>query len=302
MSDFTLRQVEYFLACIDAGSLTRAAAQCHVSQTAISLALTHLEKALGTPLLVRQKSKGIRLTPAGTALEARCRLLLKQAEELHETASDIAGVLAGTLSLAVSAPLSPQYLPRILEHFSRRYPELRIEFVEGSSRAMQELVQRGEADCALIFTAHLDPGLDGVHLRTLRPEALVAAGHPFARRRSVSLREMSRETLILLDQPPIIDALRDLFRGAGLSPDIRWTSQNPETVRAIVGRGLAVSIVAAKPHSLLTVEGDEIRFVPFSDDLPANGLTLATPAGRGHSRKVRALAELLGTDEAARVH
>ena len=73
---FTLRQLAYFVAAADAGSMTGAGRTSHVSQSAVSLAVAELERELGTQLFIRHHASGLSLTPAGRRVLAGARELL----------------------------------------------------------------------------------------------------------------------------------------------------------------------------------------------------------------------------------
>src|SRR5712691_390533 len=82
MISFTLRQLEYFVAAVEEGSITGAAGRLHLSQSAMSAAIANLERAVGTRLLVRDPGRGLMLTDPGRHLFERARGLLADAEAL----------------------------------------------------------------------------------------------------------------------------------------------------------------------------------------------------------------------------
>ena len=111
---FTLRQLEYFVAVAEAGTVTAAAEQVHLSQSAMSTALADLERVLGVQLLVRHHARGVTLTPSGEELLISARLLLRQADDLDMSAHSLGEGLEGrvrlgcfAISVAVSAPVTP---------------------------------------------------------------------------------------------------------------------------------------------------------------------------------------------------
>ena len=114
MADYTLRQLEYFVAVAEAGSITRAASAVHLSQSAMSTALTDLEGALGIQLLVRHHAKGITLTPAGRQLLVASRQLLASAADLRSVAHGLGGSLTGTLTIGCFEVMAPYLLPELL--------------------------------------------------------------------------------------------------------------------------------------------------------------------------------------------
>jgi len=83
---YSLRQLAYFVAVAEAGTLAGASATLHVSASALSLALDELERALDAQLTVRRRAHGIRLTPAGQETLRRARRLLREAEEYEKIA------------------------------------------------------------------------------------------------------------------------------------------------------------------------------------------------------------------------
>lgn len=111
---FSLRQLHYFVAIAEAGSLSEAASRLHVSQPGLSQALTDLEKALGIQLTVRRKAHGVTLTPSGEEFLRHARELLRHSEELEFLTAGT-DVLSGVLSLGCQVTLAPTVLPPLLQ-------------------------------------------------------------------------------------------------------------------------------------------------------------------------------------------
>src|SRR4051794_9762573 len=89
---FTLRQLEYFVAAGDSGSITLASEKVNISQPSISAAIAHLETELGVQLFIRHHAQGLSLTPQGVQLLRDARALLLQADELQSVAGELSGV------------------------------------------------------------------------------------------------------------------------------------------------------------------------------------------------------------------
>src|SRR5690349_8025732 len=111
MVDFSLRQLTYFLAVAEAGSIAAAAARLHVTATAVAASVTELERILGVQLLVRRRAHGASLTPSGSYLAARAAALLREADELSLSVAGRGTELAGPLTLGCYVTLSPTVLP-----------------------------------------------------------------------------------------------------------------------------------------------------------------------------------------------
>src|SRR5260221_14770774 len=108
---YTLKQLGYFLAAGEHGSITGAAQAINVSQASISAALSHLEAVLGVQLFLRRHAQGLSLTPAGRDLLREARRLLAQAGELQRHARALGGAAAGTLEIGGLLRLAPALLP-----------------------------------------------------------------------------------------------------------------------------------------------------------------------------------------------
>jgi len=96
---YTLRQIEYFIATAETGSITLASERLSISQPSISTAITHLEGELETQLFVRHHAKGLSLTTAGRSLLVEAKMLIQQAERLYTIASEVNEKIRGQLSL-----------------------------------------------------------------------------------------------------------------------------------------------------------------------------------------------------------
>src|SRR5277367_3566156 len=78
--NFSLRQLAYFIAAADTGSITLASKRANISQPAISTAISHIERELGVQLFLRHHAQGLSLTAAGRGLLRDSKQLMKQAE------------------------------------------------------------------------------------------------------------------------------------------------------------------------------------------------------------------------------
>ena len=105
--EYTLRQLQYFVAAAEAGTVTQAAEAVHLSQSAMSTALADLEKAFQVQLLVRHHARGISLTPAGRELLVASRQLLAQAADLLGAAEGLGNSLTGTSRSGAFPSLPP---------------------------------------------------------------------------------------------------------------------------------------------------------------------------------------------------
>src|SRR5580704_8328215 len=154
----SLRQLEYFVAVVDTGSFTQAAADLHVSQPGLSSQILSLERQVGGPLLERL-SRGVRLTPAGRIALPHARASLAHAERARTGALRASGVDAGELHVGTLFSISVGILPMALRAWRSRYPDVQVRLVEfRRSDDLLAAMAAGQADVAVGPTPTTWPG------------------------------------------------------------------------------------------------------------------------------------------------
>ncbi|EMY33030.1 transcriptional regulator [Arthrobacter crystallopoietes BAB-32] len=250
-----MRQLAYFTAVAEAGSISAAAARLHVSQTAVAAAVTELEKIFRTQLTVRRKAHGVSLTPAGSYLQARAAELLRAAEELELRAGSGGRELAGPLVIGCYQTVAPTILPVLLEGFTVNHPKVSLDFVEGAQDVIQGRLLAGDMDLAIVYDMDLQPGLGSVLLYEVPAYVLLPASHRLAEQAEVSLVELAGDPMILLDAPPSSHHTLTLFEQAGVHPVIRYRTRDFELTRSLVGRGVGYSVLVQRPAVDRSYEG-----------------------------------------------
>jgi len=142
----------------------------------------------------------------------------------------------------------------------------------------------------LLCQNHVSTPLETRRLAAVRLQLALAASHPLAAYDAVPLAALRDEDAVLLAMRPASDHVEEILRVAGMTPRVRWRSTNVETIRSLVARGLAYTIIMGRPYGDLTYEGMPVVYRPIADDLPANSLVLAVPKGGRPTAKLRELA------------
>lgn len=288
MKDITLRQIEYFLAVIDRGSLSDAATACNVSQATVSAALGQLEKQLGVTLLARGPARRAQPTSAGREFGLHAKAIVASVAEAVESVDDDAAVLRGPLRIGCIPTAAPRILPGVAEAFSRRFPHVDLSFVEAHPRTVQRLVLTGEIDLAVMYRKQVQiEGLRRHRLGDVQLHALLAADHRLAGRSELVIADIIDDPLILLDSPPTADLLLSQIRRLGHEPRVRWLIPNAETIRSMVAMGLGYSLANAVPHpSMRSFQGLSVRYLPVIDEEFANTIVGVTMAEGRTSKKL----------------
>lgn len=289
MGDFTLRQLEHFVAVVEEGSVTSAAERLRVSPGGVSVALSQLETALKVQLTLRQRGRGVAITPAGRWVYDEARAVLAGATGLKSAADVLRGKLTGPLRVGCFSTLSPWLFPRIAAHFAHKHPGVDLQLLEGTSVDLQGRLKDGELDVALLYRNHLQRGISADEIIPVRLQLAFAATHRLATLDEVPLSELHDENAILLGVQPSIGHVEEILQKAGLRPNVKWRSTNVETIRSMVARGLGYTIIMGRPFGDYTYDGLPISYRPIADDIPANAVVVAYPQGATPTAKIGTL-------------
>lgn len=274
MHRFTLRQLEYLVACIDYRSVAGAAEKLNVSQPTVSVAITKLEEQLGVQMLLRHPSRGVTATAAAENIVQSARNLLSHATELERQTMDTGTSLVGDLRLGSFSTLAPAVLPGLILELSRQHPDIRLRLREGPQDQMIEALYEGQLDMALLYDIDLPTDIHAVPLSERRPYVALARDHPLAAREVLSLADLVDEPLILLDVPPSRDYFLGLFRTARLTPKVAHSSPSIEMVRGMVGCGLGYSLLVTRPDGDRTYDGHPLAILPLHDTVASSKVVL----------------------------
>jgi DNA-binding transcriptional LysR family regulator len=289
--NYTLKQLRYFAAAGETGSVTRAAEQVHVSQPSISAAIAHLEQVFGLQLFIRHHAQGLSLTPAGRRILGEAKRLLNQAEGLHQYATELGESLSGQLDVGCFVTLAPILMPSLIKDFSAACPEVRVRCHEVDQEELLDGLAHGRFEVALAYDLHLGPGFVFDRVASLPTYAILPLDHPLSGREAVSLTELADEPMILLDLPHSRDYFQSVFLALGIEPRIEHRSASPHMVRGLVANGFGYSLLNARLHADQSLDGKLFAAVPLSDEVPALSLGIVTPAESRLTRAAAAFAE-----------
>ena len=263
MLRFTLRQLEYFVAVGEMGSIALAAEKVNVSSPSISAAINQLEKEFGLPLFVRQHAQGLSPTLAGREMLKRARTVLDEAEGLVDLAGDISGNVQGPLSIGCLLTFAQVVAPALRASFEALYPDVRVTQSELDQAQILARLRRSEIDVALTYDLDLPGDLVFQPIATLPPYVVLPETHPLAHRAGVSVAELRPFPMVLLDLPFSSDYFLSFFADAGFTPRIAERTRDMAVMRSLVANGFGFSIANVRPLNDLSPDGRRMRFVPL---------------------------------------
>jgi DNA-binding transcriptional LysR family regulator len=274
--NFTFRQLAYFIAAAETGSITLASKRANISQPAISTAISHIERELEVQLFLRHHAQGLSLTPAGRALLRDAKQLLKQADGLYSAAADISHQMRGELSVGWFSTLAPIVMPELVQAFLETFPESRIRSLENHQEGLIKGLRAAEIEVAITYDLQISDDINFVPLATLPPYALFGASHPLAREGTIKLSQLAPLPMVLLDMPMSREYFLALFIRDRLEPNVVWSSAQLDVVRTMVANGLGYALANVRPRADVALDGRRVFRVPLSGNPPPVRIGVAT--------------------------
>lgn len=239
-----LSHIRCFLAVVETGSFTRAAERVHLSQPTLSAAIRRLEDWLGAPMF--ERSRKVRLTPAGTRFIERARRMLEEAQAARaETREEARGE---RLRIGLLQTLASHHIGPLLGDFRRTHPEMRLELLEGSREVLAVRLEQGRIDAAINLIGAETGRPDTLVLFKERYVVAAPASHPLTRRARLALADLHGEAFILRPDCEVQEDARRLFLAHGVQPRIVLRCRADDRAMALVAGGIGLSLV---PESFL---------------------------------------------------
>tara|TARA_R110002012_G_scaffold298474_1_gene496950 strand:- start:8296 stop:9222 length:927 start_codon:yes stop_codon:yes gene_type:complete len=285
---FTLRQLEYFVAVGELGSIAQAAEQVNVSSPSISAAITQLEKEFGLPLFVRQHAQGLSLTQAGRRMMEQATHILQESDLLVDLAGDISGTVRGPLNIGCLVTFAQVVLPSVRRSFELEFSEVRVRQVELNQAEIFSALRRAEIDVALTYDLDLPADLVFEGLLELPPYVMVAPDHPLAENTSVSPVELVQHPMVLLDLPFSSEYFLSFFAGLDIKPQIAERTKDMAVMRSLVANGFGYSIANIRPLNDLSPDGKPLRFIPLQQPARPMRMGLLMPTDAERANVIRA--------------
>lgn len=275
-----LRQIRYFVAAAEAESVTRAAHELAISQSAITAAIQMLEGELGAPLFVRH-AKGMALTHEGHQFLAHARRILAAVSDARLAVGSRRDAVVGDLNLGVTGMVSGYYLADLLARFTRVFPGVQVQVVEDSRDYLEHLLVNGELDVGLMLVSNLRDrqALEWEILVRSPWRVWLPAAHPLLAARELTLSEVAVEPQIMLTVDELADTTALYWRQAGLSPRVAMRTASMEAVRSLVGMGVGIATLPDMAYRPWSLEGDRLEVRDLADPVATVDVGLAWRRG-----------------------
>ncbi|WP_179402025.1 LysR substrate-binding domain-containing protein [Burkholderia guangdongensis] len=269
-------QLKAFVTVAEEGSIRAAARRLNVSPAALTKAVKELEQALGVSLVLRT-ARGVQLTGLGQQLNVRARLIVAEMQRARDDIEQAQGAATGAVAAAITPAVALTILPDAFRAFRRRFPDARVNIVEGFPGLALPRLHDGTLDFAVsvVVPEMLAAEFDHAELYTSRLLIVARRGHPLES--VTSLADLVDADWLMNPSPESSSQmLFNVFGALGLPAPSRVV----ECPSYAVGRSLmqGADLITAMPEQLLAVEWarDRLSVLPIRDAIPQMSVQVVT--------------------------
>jgi DNA-binding transcriptional LysR family regulator len=233
--------IYYFHAVRRTGSIRAAARSLNVASSAVSRQIHNLEEEIGSPLFERTVG-GLKLTSVGEMFARHVMTVLQDHDRFRSDVLSLSGTWRGTIRIACIEALVGSALPNVIAKHRERAK--RVNFVTRTmgSFEVQDVLVRGEADIGVAFALRHSHELRQVAVKRFRLGAVVAAKHPLARRRTVTIAQcLSFPIILALPELSIHQLLQPLLARVPQATEPVIQANSIDLMRELAERGVGVS-------------------------------------------------------------
>jgi LysR family transcriptional regulator, regulator of abg operon len=274
-----LTQLRNLVAIAERGSLRAAARHLGLAQPVVSRSVQELERELGAALFER-RARGMVLTPVGVSFARRAHVILSEVRQAQEEVDQLHGGTTGSVTAALSSVPHIALLPRAIRPFRTRYPDVRLQIVEGPYSAVETGLRDGSVD---FFVGPppgyaLPPELLLEDLFDNRRAVLCRKGHPFAKARS--LRDLKDAEWVMPAFTRRVDEeLCEAFAAHGLPPPrIAASTQTALTMVVLLMNSDLLALMPAVWLSFAPIS-EALIPIPVREHFPAPSVVVIRRSG-----------------------
>lgn len=285
-----LQQIRYFVAACETLNFTKAAAQCQVSQPALTKAIKKLEEHLGSALFVREGRRVI-VSEFGKILQPNLEELLRQAQAVTTLSTNFRLLDRTPLTIGVMATIGPCALAPFLVDFRLKCPGVELSIVERPLAELVRALKEGEVEIALLHDPHRsDEALRIYPVYQERYVVVLPPGHALAARDVVKLKDLSKQSYVDRVSCEMREMVMTKAALEGVDLYARYRSEHEDWVQGMFLAGMGFAFM---PEYAVTAKDLIVR--PLIEPEVSRTVGLASKRGRKWSPAARAFSESLRT-------
>jgi DNA-binding transcriptional LysR family regulator len=266
---FTLRQLQYFIAVAEEGTVSGAAQSLSISQSAVTDAVKELESDLGVALFERHR-RGLTITHKGHQFYRHATRILADVQDARRSFIGEEAAPPSHLSLGVTSLVAGYVLSDLLARFRRAYPGVDVSAIEDNGDYLEHLLIGGELDVAVMVISNLRDrnALQAEIFETSPYRLWLPLGHRLAGAESIALGDIASEPLIMLTVDETEENTGKLLSALGAKPHVAFRTRSVEAVRSLVATGAGIALPPDLVYRPWSLEGDRIESRDISGALP----------------------------------
>lgn len=264
----SLRQLSYALAVQQTLHFKKAAALCHISQSALSTALCELERDLGLQIFERN-NKMVLITPLGQEVLKQAREIMLQVEDLQRFVDRQKDPLSFPLTVGIIPTIAPYLLPKMLPVLNQQYPASHLTIVEEQSHVLVEKIRSGEIDCAILALPYPCDGLLSLECWQEDFYWVARRQERHAQKAEITGMELKDSNLMLLkDGHCLKDQVLDVCKLAEQTANHGFGATSLNTLIQMVLGGLGTTLVPEMALEQLVSQNKALSAVHVNEPSP----------------------------------
>jgi DNA-binding transcriptional LysR family regulator len=279
---FTIRQLQFFVAVAERGTVSGAAQALSISQSAVTEAIKELESDLGVTLFDRHP-RGLTITHKGHQFLRHATKILSDVSDARRSFQGGPAQPGGKLQLGVTSLVAGYVLSDLLARYRRAYPGVDVTAIEDNGDYLEHLLIGGELDVAVMVISNLrDRMALQAEIIEVSPYRLwTPIGHHLAGQDIISLSDIATQPMIMLTIDEIEENTGKLMMALGTKPHVAFRTRSVEAVRSLVATGAGVALLPDLVYRPWSLEGDRIESRDVSGALPVVQVGMVWRRGSG---------------------
>lgn len=300
---FTLRQLQYFIAVAEEGTVSGAAQSLSISQSAVTEAIKELEGDLGVRLFERHR-RGLSITHKGHQFYRHATRILADVSDARRTfnAETEPAAEPGSLHLGVTSLVAGYVLSDLLARYRRAYPSVTVSAIEDNGDYLEHLLIGGELDVAVMVISNLRDrvALQAEIFETSPYRLWLPLGHRLAGADIINVSDIVPEPLIMLTVDETEENTGKLLSAFSAKPNVAFRTRSVEAVRSLVATGAGIALLPDLVYRPWSLEGDRIESRDISGALPVVQVGMVWRRGSALTRQARDFIGLAQAQHSAR--
>lgn len=288
----SIKQLNYALAAEKTLHFKKAAELCNISQSALSTALTELEKQLGIQIFERDNKK-VLVTPMGKEVLDRARKIMLQVDDLQHLADSQKAPLSFPLSVGVIPTIAPYLLPKVFPVLNKEHPQAQLNIVEEQSHVLVDMVRKGDIDTAILALPFPCEGLLTMEFWEEDFYWVALKGDKYTEQTEITSHELNHSNLMLLKEGHCLkDHILDACQLPEQTANHGFGATSLNTLIQMVMGKLGTTLIPAMAMDQLIKQNRKLSAVHLNEQGPHRRIAFIFRPNYTRLSSLEALAEL----------